>query len=311
MTPPGFLLAPAPGPDHGPGTGANTQAAHLFAPGSAFARARDGYWTTRDGQHVAASSVDPHAYDAWLDHIWPAAGCTHPIRLGGQIHRRRPRHRRSHLDAPGLGAAGRDHLQSLRQPPHLRLPLLRRDLPPGRLPAHPRRADRRQRHPRRTSPPTRPCSPPSPPPPSAPSTRGPSGCTPAPINRPARARRNRAMPAVTLRSARTAGRWPASPGTARDDPALGQPLCPDCYDHAGHVVWNNTAGELWRRTKQAIERHLNQLARHRHLLYAVRVSHGKAAEYQARGAVHFARPAPPRRPRPPPTPRGCCPRLPV
>ena len=74
---------------------------------------------------------------------------------------------------------------------------------------------------------------------------------------------------------------------ARDDARLGQPLCPDCYDHAGHVVWNNTAGELWRRTKQAIERHLNQLARHRHLPYGVRVSHGKAAEYQARGAVHF------------------------
>ena len=72
-----------------------------------------------------------------------------------------------------------------------------------------------------------------------------------------------------------------------DDPRLGQPLCPDCYDHAAHVVWNNNTGELWRRTKQAIERHLNQLARHRGLAYGVRVSHGKAAEYQARGAVHF------------------------
>ena len=41
-----------------------------------------------------------------------------------------------------------------------------------------------------------------------------------------------------------------------DDPRLGQPLCPDCYDHAAHVVWNNHTGELWRRTKQAIERHL-------------------------------------------------------
>ena len=70
-------------------------------------------------------------------------------------------------------------------------------------------------------------------------------------------------------------------------PALGQPLCPDCYDYDAHVVWNNTAGELWRRTKQAIERHLNQLARHRGLSHGVRVSHGKAAEYQARGAVHF------------------------
>jgi hypothetical protein len=60
----------------------------------------------------------------------------------------------------------------------------------------------------------------------------------------------------------------------------------DCYDYDGHVAWNNSAGELWRRTKQAAERYLNSLARRRHLP-AVRVSHGKAAEYQARGAVHF------------------------
>ena len=87
----------------------------------------------------------------------------------------------------------------------------------------------------------------------------------------------------------------------RDDPRLGQPLCPDCYDYAAHVVWNNQAGELWRRTKQAIERHLGQLARRRgvppirvpcgdgktRLADPVRVAHGKAAEYQARGAVHF------------------------
>ena len=40
-------------------------------------------------------------------------------------------------------------------------------------------------------------------------------------------------------------------------------------------------------TKQAIERRLNQTARHLDLPYGVRVSHGKAAEYQARGAVHY------------------------
>ena len=73
----------------------------------------------------------------------------------------------------------------------------------------------------------------------------------------------------------------------RDHPKLGQPICPDCYDYTAAVVWNNSTGELWRRTKQAIERHLNQLAHHRGLAYGVRVSHGKAAEYQARGAVHF------------------------
>jgi hypothetical protein len=70
------------------------------------------------------------------------------------------------------------------------------------------------------------------------------------------------------------------------DALLGRAICPDCYDYAAHVVWNNTAGELWRRTKQAAERHLNHLARARGLP-KVRLSHGKAAEFQARGAVHF------------------------
>ncbi|MCP9966043.1 hypothetical protein LUX39_14030 [Actinomadura madurae] len=67
---------------------------------------------------------------------------------------------------------------------------------------------------------------------------------------------------------------------------LGQPLCPNCYDHDHHAVWNNHSGELWRRTKQAITRYLNRLARARGLS-KVRVSHGKVAEFQARGAIHF------------------------
>ena len=33
-----------------------------------------------------------------------------------------------------------------------------------------------------------------------------------------------------------------------DDPCLGEPICLDCYDHAGAVIWNNALGELWRRT---------------------------------------------------------------
>ncbi len=86
----------------------------------------------------------------------------------------------------------------------------------------------------------------------------------------------------------------------RGDPLLGQPLCLDCYDHRGQVVWNHYAGELWRRTKQAIERRLGQLARQRGILIwvtspdgrvraipPIRLSHGKAAEYQNRGVVHF------------------------
>ncbi|NJP90048.1 plasmid replication initiator protein [Nonomuraea sp. FMUSA5-5] len=70
------------------------------------------------------------------------------------------------------------------------------------------------------------------------------------------------------------------------DEQLGRPLCPDCYDYAHHVVWNHHSGELWRRTKQHAERQLNQLARRRGLP-RIRLAHGKAAEYQARGAVHF------------------------
>ncbi len=86
------------------------------------------------------------------------------------------------------------------------------------------------------------------------------------------------------------------------DPCLGEPLCPECYDYPAHAVWNAAAGELWRRTKQDIERHLIALARHRAASGEIelpplaenqeplRLSHGKAAEYQARGAVHFHAP---------------------
>jgi hypothetical protein len=59
------------------------------------------------------------------------------------------------------------------------------------------------------------------------------------------------------------------------------------------VVWNNQAGELWRRTKQAMEHYLAHIARHRGVPFfrvpcgegryrwvsAYRIAHGKAAEY--------------------------------
>lgn len=86
-----------------------------------------------------------------------------------------------------------------------------------------------------------------------------------------------------------------------DDPRLGQPLCLDCYDHAHQVVWNYFSGELWRRTKQAIDRHLAATCHQRDIpkvgiitasgkvrwVPPVRVSHGKVAEMQRRAAVHF------------------------
>ena len=68
-------------------------------------------------------------------------------------------------------------------------------------------------------------------------------------------------------------------------PALGRPICLDCYDHAAHVVWNGWAGELWRRTTITLTRTLAVLGK-RHGV-RLRISYGKVAEYQRRGVVHF------------------------
>jgi hypothetical protein len=76
---------------------------------------------------------------------------------------------------------------------------------------------------------------------------------------------------------------------AEDDPRLGEPLCPSCYDAPAQVLWNALAPELWRRTTIALQRALARLvglheAERRRL---VRVSYAKVAEFQRRGAVHF------------------------
>ncbi|MGY0017366.1 replication initiator protein RepSA [Streptomyces sp. YJ-C3] len=76
---------------------------------------------------------------------------------------------------------------------------------------------------------------------------------------------------------------------AEDDPALGTALDPSRYDYAGAVLWNNHAGDLWRRFTIYLRREvaaragLTQTA----LKEVCRVSFGKVAEFQKRGAVHF------------------------
>src|SRR5205814_1006995 len=78
------------------------------------------------------------------------------------------------------------------------------------------------------------------------------------------------------------------------DERLGRPICLDCYDHDHQVIWNHFAAGLWHRTKQNAERYLAQLAKARGIppVYVttatgklrrvppVRLSHGKAAEFQ-------------------------------
>jgi hypothetical protein len=44
-----------------------------------------------------------------------------------------------------------------------------------------------------------------------------------------------------------------------DDPRLGEPLCPACYDAEAQVLWNALAPELWRRTTITIQRALGRL----------------------------------------------------
>jgi len=278
------MLALAPGTRTAPGTGANTGPfIHpQFTDERIFA-----------GLHSAG-------YDAWLDHVWHAATCTRPVRLRGDIRHidpatgellrtiptigmpdgviYKPCGNRRATTCPGCAETyRRDAYQLIRAgliggkgitPTVATHPALFVTFTaPSFGPVHARPVRQHT---------------------CADKTR----CTCQP--RPCHARRD----ALACEHGRPAACFTRH---RRDDARLGQPLCPDCYDYPAHVVWNNQAGELWRRTKQAIERRLGQLARRRgvppirvpcgdgktRLVDPVRVAHGKAAEYQVRGAVHF------------------------
>ncbi|MFF7715751.1 replication initiator protein RepSA [Streptomyces sp. NPDC007988] len=74
-----------------------------------------------------------------------------------------------------------------------------------------------------------------------------------------------------------------------DDDALGTPLDPATYDYAAAVLFNNHAGELWQRFTNRLRREVAARAgiTQRELKECARVSYGKVAEFQKRGAVHF------------------------
>ncbi|MEU6080106.1 replication initiator [Streptomyces sp. NPDC047108] len=73
------------------------------------------------------------------------------------------------------------------------------------------------------------------------------------------------------------------------DPLIGQPLCPDCYDYTGHVLWHAHAGRLWKAFTDNLYNHLAAQAgfTRTRLRDAVRISYAKVAEYQQRAAVHL------------------------
>ena len=76
---------------------------------------------------------------------------------------------------------------------------------------------------------------------------------------------------------------------ARDDAQLGDPLCADCYDYTGAVLFNAHASELWRRFTITLRCALARQAgmSSKNLAARLRVSYAKVAEYQRRGVVHF------------------------
>jgi hypothetical protein len=73
-----------------------------------------------------------------------------------------------------------------------------------------------------------------------------------------------------------------------DDPVVGTPLCGECYDYRGSVIWQASVGNLWSRFRTYLPRHLAALSgRSRAQVAAqVRVSFVKIVEYQVRGLVH-------------------------
>ncbi|MEO3973922.1 replication initiator [Streptomyces sp. CAU 1734] len=87
------------------------------------------------------------------------------------------------------------------------------------------------------------------------------------------------------------GTRPCRCGTRhRDDaPELGTPLDPDRYDYPGAVLWNNHASELWRYFTIYLRREIARRAglTQKEAREQSKISFGKVAEYQKRGAVHF------------------------
>ena len=72
----------------------------------------------------------------------------------------------------------------------------------------------------------------------------------------------------------------------RDDPLLGEPMCPSCYDYTGTVLFNACAPELWRRFTITLRRALARQAglTAKTLAAQMRVSFTKVAEYQRRAS---------------------------
>jgi hypothetical protein len=70
---------------------------------------------------------------------------------------------------------------------------------------------------------------------------------------------------------------------------LGTPLCSDCFDYEGAVLWNAQVSRLWNRTIEQVRRQISisQGCRPREFHQIARLNYLKVAEFQRRGLVHF------------------------
>jgi hypothetical protein len=76
------------------------------------------------------------------------------------------------------------------------------------------------------------------------------------------------------------------------DSQLGQPLCWECYDYVGHILWQWSAPELWRRFTIGLQRLLAKRAGLKVAPFRrqCRISYSKVVEFQVRGLVHMHAP---------------------
>ena len=187
-------------------------------------------------------------------------------------------HRRADPPLHDCARARRAPAGPLQDAPRLPLRALRRGLPRRYLPTHPGRADGRQGCSRRGRQ-------------SSVCVRHPGCPIVRPPPRPPRARR----PGMACRPRRNGQICPhgvrlsCNEKHARDDDRLGEPLCPECYNYTGSVLFYAYAPGLWRRFTITLGRTLARRAGLTNKAFAtqVRLSYAKVAEYQRRGVVHF------------------------
>jgi hypothetical protein len=73
------------------------------------------------------------------------------------------------------------------------------------------------------------------------------------------------------------------------DPQLGRPLCDECFDYEGAVLWNAHSSKLWNNTIQLIRRSVAEAGgvSQTHLARVAQLHYLKVAEMQRRGLIHF------------------------